>query len=298
MVSARPYRTGIEGMVTPAGMVVVLEIVTLTPDGLFGLLSSVSCGAFVLATDQTVVFWNRRAREILGYTPDRIVGQRCSGLARGVGGSTLTADCEEGCLMVRNLRAGLVPGRARLRMRCASGERKWLVVTPMVVSGVEEGGPLLVYLFGDSGEETVSADVERLVELGGGAGRGPDYPHYVRPSAFLQDPRVEVNESDDDERVLGSSATEPSGEGGGSDDSGLLFRRARPRPREVNLTEREREVLSYLALGWETKYIAEELGVSWYTARNHIENLRTKLGASTRLEAVMVAMRLGILPSE
>ena len=200
--------------------------------------------------------------------------------------------------MVRNLRAGLVPGRARLRMRCASGERKWLVVTPMVVSGVEEGGPLLVYLFGDSGEETVSADVERLVELGGGAGRGPDYPHYVRPSAFLQDPRVEVNESDDDERVLGSSVTEPSGEGGGSDDSGLLFRRARPRPREVNLTEREREVLSYLALGWETKYIAEELGVSWYTARNHIENLRTKLGASTRLEAVMVAMRLGILPSE
>ena len=274
------------------------EITEVTPDGLFGLLSSVSCGAFVLATDQTVVFWNRRAREILGYTPDRIVGQRCSGLARGVGGSTLTADCEEGCLMVRNLRAGLVPGRARLRMRCASGERKWLVVTPMVVSGVEEGGPLLVYLFGDSGEETVSADVERLVELGGGAGRGPDYPHYVRPSAFLEDPRVEADESDDDGQVLGSSATEPSGEGGGSDDSGLLFRRARPRPREVNLTEREREVLSYLALGWETKYIAEELGVSWYTARNHIENLRTKLGASTRLEAVMVAMRLGILPSE
>ena len=66
----------------------------------------------------------------------------------------------------------------------------------------------------------------------------------------------------------------------------------------MNLTEREREVLSYLALGWETKYIAEELGVSWYTARNHIENLRAKLGASSRLEAVMVAMRLGILPSE
>ena len=285
-------------MVTPAGMVVVREIITLTPDGLFGLLSSVSCGAFVLATDQTVVFWNRRAREILGYTPDRIVGQRCSGLASGVGGSALTADCEEGCLMVRNLRAGLVPGRARLRMRCASGERKWLVVTPMVVSGVEEGGPLLVYLFGDSGEETVSADVERLVELGGGAGRGSDYPHYVRPSTFLVDPRVEADESDDDEQVLGSVRPEPSGEVGGFDDSDLMFRSAGPGPREVNLTEREREVLSYLALGWETKYIAEELGVSWYTVRNHIENLRKKLGASSRLEAVMVAMRLGILPSE
>ena len=47
--------------------------------------------------------------------------------------------------------------------------------------------------------------------------------------------------------------------------------------REVRLTARGRDVLSYLALGWETKYIAEELGVSPYTARNHIENLRVKL---------------------
>ncbi len=295
---ARPHGMGLESRISSADLAGGREITEVTPDGLFRLLSSVSCGAFVLATDQTVVFWNRRAREILGYTPDRVVGQRCSGLVGSLIPVTLTADCAEGCLMVRNLRAGLVPGRARLRMRCASGERKWLVVTPMVVSGVEDGGPLLVYLFADEGEETVSADVERLVELGGGAGRGSDDPYYVRPSAFMEDPRVAADGSDDDERVARSSATEPSREGGGSDDSDLLFRRARPRPREVNLTERELEVLSYLALGWETKYIAEELGVSWYTARNHIENLRKKLGASSRLEAVMVAMRLGILPSE
>ena len=71
--------------------------------------------------------------------------------------------------------------------------------------------------------------------------------------------------------------------------------------REVRLTAREREVLSNQALGWETRYIADGLGVSRYTARNHIENLRTKLGASSRLEVFevfMVAMRLGMLPSE
>ena len=274
---ARPHGMGLESRISSADLAGGREITEVTPDGLFRLLSSVSCGAFVLATDQTVVFWNRRAREILGYTPDRVVGQRCSGLVGSLIPVTLTADCAEGCLMVRNLRAGLVPGRARLRMRCASGERKWLVVTPMVVSGVEDGGPLLVYLFADEGEETVSADVERLVELGGGAGRGSDDTYYVRPSAFMEDPRVAADGSDDDDQ---------------------MHRNAGPRPREVNLTERELEVLSYLALGWETKYIAEELGVSWYTARNHIENLRKKLGASSRLEAVMVAMRLGILPSE
>ena len=41
------------------------EIIEVTPHALFRLLSSPSCGVFVLASDQTVVFWNRRAREIL-----------------------------------------------------------------------------------------------------------------------------------------------------------------------------------------------------------------------------------------
>ncbi len=280
----------------------------MTPDGLFGWLSSVACGVFVLATDQTVVFWNRRAREILGYAPDRVVGRRCSGIAREVEGLTLTDDCAEGCLLVRSLRAGLVPGRARLRMRCASGERKWLVVTPMVVSGVEDGGPLLVYLFGDSDEEMASADVERLVDLGRLESMRADGRLYVRPRNFLSDPRgravvarpsEEVDESDDPEyRYLRSSGPRQGQASDAPDDGVSEIDTVELEPREVSLTEREGQVLSYLALGWETKYIAEELGVSPYTARNHIENLRRKLGASTRLEAVMTAMRLGIIPPE
>lgn len=289
----------------------------MTPNGLFGLLSSVSCGAFALATDQTVVFWNRRAREILGYTPDLVVGRRCSGLARAADGAALTDDCKDGCLMVRSLRAGLVPGRARLRMRCSSGAWKWLVVTPMVVSGMEDGGPLLVYLFGDSGEAAEPADIQRLIELGCGAGRLSGEGRYVGSDSFLPDPPATATLLRDDEPSLRIRQDLESGQNGNghetdfremprgspgpmpseADQSGEELH-PEPEPREVHLTEREREALSYLALGWETKYIAEEMGVSWYTARNHIENLRGKLGASTRLEAVMVAMRLGIIPSE
>ena len=262
----------------------------MTPDGLFGLLSSASCGAFALATDQTVVFWNRRAREILGYTPDRVIGRRCSSLPREVAGVTLTGECDEGCPMVRSLRAGLVPGRARLRMQCSWGEWKWLVVTPMVVSGVEDGGPLLVYLFGDSGEVATSVDVQGLAELGGvlSSGRG----------AFLENPTAEFVRKQIDDNPLLRPIPGPVGWGDPLGNTGDYPGAAETGSREVHLTEREREVLSYLALGRETKSIAQELGVSWYTARNHIENLRTKLGASNRLEAVMVAMRLGIIASE
>ena len=41
-----------------------------------------------------------------------------------------------------------------LMMRCASGARELLKVQPMVVSGVGDSGPLVVYLFGDAAEES------------------------------------------------------------------------------------------------------------------------------------------------
>ena len=266
----------------------------MTPDGLFGLLSSAQCGAFVLATDQTVVFWNRRAREILGYSPDLVLGQRCSAIAREAEGNTLTHDCESGCLMVRSLRAGLVPSRARLQMRCSWGEWKWVVVTPMVVSGVEDDGPLLVYLFGDSGEVALSADVRRLIELAGGTG-SVSYDRYPNVgSGGSESPRV-AESPVDDYLVLDAAARGSPDE---PDQSDTEVPESEPMPSPVRLTQRERQVLSYLAQGWDTRYIAQELGVSWYTARNHIDNLRVKLGASNRLEAVMVAMRLGLIQPE
>ena len=57
-------------------------------------------------------------------------------------------------------------------------------------------------------------------------------------------------------------------------------------------------MLRYLALGWDIANIATELGLSPHTVRNHSTNLRRKLDVSSSLEAVMVAMRLGILRSE
>ena len=283
----------------------------MTPHGLFKLLSSLSCGAFVLATDQTVVFWNRRAREILGYTPDRMLGRRCSGITSEVEGLTLTGDCENGCPMMRKLRADQVPGRARMRMRCSWGGWKWLTVTPMVVSGVEDDGPLLVYLFEDSGEPVLSANIGSLIELGE-VTIGLDPSHDRLGTADL-DPghvsgQIEVRDivqeaggpgprlaSRNDYLMFDDPRPGPNEESNEGGEAGSESRGPGHQPGGVHLTEREREVLSYMALGWETRYIAEELGVSWYTARNHVRNIRGKLDASTRLEAVMTAMRLGII---
>ena len=64
---------------------------------------------------------------------------------------------------------------------------------------------------------------------------------------------------------------------------------------ESALTAREMDVLRLVALGWSNERIGDELGVSMNTVRTHLANLRAKLGAETRLEAVMAGLRLGLL---
>ena len=61
------------------------------------------------------------------------------------------------------------------------------------------------------------------------------------------------------------------------------------------LSRRELEILRLVALGLETPRIAEELGISPHTVRNHIRNFRQKLNATNKLDAVLAAIRLGIL---
>jgi PAS domain S-box-containing protein len=61
---------------------------------------------------------------------------------------------------------------------------------------------------------------------------------------------------------------------------------------ELHLTPRQAEVLRLLERGRSTAQIAEELGLSRETARNHVSRLLRALGASSRLEAVAVARGL------
>jgi two-component system, NarL family, response regulator DevR len=62
------------------------------------------------------------------------------------------------------------------------------------------------------------------------------------------------------------------------------------------LTERERDVLQLLAEGLSNAAIAERLFVSVHTVRNHVANLSNKLGAHSKLEALSIAVREGLLP--
>jgi LuxR family maltose regulon positive regulatory protein len=61
------------------------------------------------------------------------------------------------------------------------------------------------------------------------------------------------------------------------------------------LTPRQLEALQLLGRGLTTVQMAEEMGVSIETVRNHVRALLSQLGAQSRLEAVLRAHSAGLL---
>ncbi|HUX86572.1 MAG TPA: response regulator transcription factor [Chloroflexota bacterium] len=61
------------------------------------------------------------------------------------------------------------------------------------------------------------------------------------------------------------------------------------------LTEREREVLRFLAAGLPNKTIASRLQISEHTVKFHVGAILAKLGATSRTEAVTRAVRQGLI---
>lgn len=64
------------------------------------------------------------------------------------------------------------------------------------------------------------------------------------------------------------------------------------------LTDREVEVLTLLALGNKNRAIAEELTLSEHTVRTHIYHIFNKLGVETRVEAAVLAISEGLIPMD
>lgn len=62
-----------------------------------------------------------------------------------------------------------------------------------------------------------------------------------------------------------------------------------------DLTPRERDVLRLMSEGLDNKVIAERLRLSLATVRGYVQQVLAKLGAHSKLEAVVIASRTGLL---
>jgi DNA-binding NarL/FixJ family response regulator len=61
------------------------------------------------------------------------------------------------------------------------------------------------------------------------------------------------------------------------------------------LTSRETEILNYIAQGYLNKQIAIRLGISEQTIKNHVTSILRKLNANARTDAVVLAIKQGLI---
>jgi NarL family two-component system response regulator LiaR len=76
----------------------------------------------------------------------------------------------------------------------------------------------------------------------------------------------------------------------------LVHAASQPPAPGLDLTEREREVLTLMIEGLNNTQIAGKLTVSPSTVKSHVSNILSKLGVASRTEAVTLALRNDIVP--
>jgi len=70
-----------------------------------------------------------------------------------------------------------------------------------------------------------------------------------------------------------------------------LFQNLPPKTNEYDLTDREKEILSYLVKGMSYKMIAAACSITYFTVNMHIKNIYEKLHVHSATEAVSKAMK-------
>jgi DNA-binding NarL/FixJ family response regulator len=134
----------------------------------------------------------------------------------------------------------------------------------------ESGARVLVL----TGEATASV-AARVVEAGGAG--------LLLKSANLDELEDAVRRVAEGEAVFGAEFL-----------AGVLNRLTGRTP-SATLTTRERQTLHLLADGASTGEVATTMGIAHNTARNHVQRVLEKLGARSKLEAVAIARREGLL---
>ena len=78
----------------------------------------------------------------------------------------------------------------------------------------------------------------------------------------------------------------------------MLIRATRQRTAQdtYDLTDREQEVLALLVEGLSNAEIAERLVISLSTVKFHVRGILTKLGVTSRTEAVALALKNDLVP--
>ena len=132
---------------------------------IFALLERTTDAAFAISEDGEIVYWNKPAERLFGYSPAEVLHKGCYEILQGTG--TLgTAVCHEGCSVMQCAGKGTEIPNFDMNVRTRLGERLWINMSTMVYDNPRTSRRLLIHFAHDITEQKKTEQlVQKVVDL-------------------------------------------------------------------------------------------------------------------------------------
>ena len=127
------------------------------------LMANADEGVYAVDTEQRIILWNRRAEDILGYTPQEVIGRCCYDLltAQDADGNAV---CGKSCTVMQDAQSsGRAPSHYCV-MPNKVGESVWLHITHVVVPSAKKELETVIHIFRDVTEFMEVRDLVRRLQ--------------------------------------------------------------------------------------------------------------------------------------
>jgi PAS domain S-box-containing protein len=229
---------------------------TKRTDDRLGPIGKTRDALYAVDSEQRIIYWNEGARKLLGYSEQEVLGKPCWRILAGRRGNRPW--CKQNCRIHRCVLRDTLPPRHYFETRTKKGQSLWVGVSVLIAN--VEGKLISAHLLTSvSREERLQQTVRRMqgsVQIQAMPGSRPGTGPAAPPA------------------------------------NAAAFREI---VEQKNLTRREVQVLKFLAEGLSTRGIASRAGISYFTARNHIQNGLRKIGLSSRAQAVSFVYSRGLI---
>jgi PAS domain S-box-containing protein len=231
-------------------------------------------GVYAVDMNQKIIFWNKSAERILGYSPEEMLGKYCHVVftrSSPVISEETGAACQENCITIKMAQNAEVNKATSLLIQTKDGTRKWITVTHVLFPATNSRLATLLHIFHDVTADKKAVNLmEQVTNM--------LHTNIAEPNdAAIAEPNDAANYWNNAKNDNFNNLENING--------------GNPDP----LTSRELDVLKLLTKGMGTQEIAEDLVITNNTARNHIQRIIAKMGVHSRLEAVALAYQIGLI---
>jgi len=136
-------------------------------DALVAALDLAAEGAFLIDSNQRIIYWNPAAQEMLGYAPADVLGRSCYDIVRGHDDHDHIW-CRGNCAVLAKARLGQPVETFSTLAASKSGEMRWINISILALAAPEDDTLIILHLFRDASDhkrrEQFARQVLNLVE--------------------------------------------------------------------------------------------------------------------------------------